>query len=105
MGTGKAAAGRANDEAAWRETQAARERAADERQGRADERERQANERERVANEREAWADERERVANERDHGTLYNTQLIFDADGALVLSRRKLTPTFHERMIWGQGT
>ncbi len=41
---------------------------------------------------------------NERDHGTLYNTQLIFDADGNLVLSRRKITPTFHERMIWGQG-
>lgn len=41
---------------------------------------------------------------NERDHGTLYNTQLIFDADGALVLARRKITPTFHERMIWGQG-
>lgn len=41
---------------------------------------------------------------NERAHGTLYNTQLVFDADGALVLARRKLTPTFHERMIWGQG-
>jgi nitrilase len=41
---------------------------------------------------------------NERDHGTVYNAQLIFDADGALVLSRRKITPTFHERMIWGQG-
>jgi nitrilase len=41
---------------------------------------------------------------NERDHGTLYNTQLVFDADGTLVLSRRKITPTFHERMIWGQG-
>lgn len=41
---------------------------------------------------------------NERDHGTLYNTQLIFDADGALVLKRRKITPTFHERMLWGQG-
>lgn len=41
---------------------------------------------------------------NERDHGTLYNTQLIFDADGTLVLSRRKITPTYHERMIWGQG-
>lgn len=41
---------------------------------------------------------------NERDHGSLYNAQLIFDADGELVLHRRKITPTFHERMVWGQG-
>jgi aliphatic nitrilase len=40
----------------------------------------------------------------ERDRGTLYNAQLIFDADGTLVLKRRKITPTYHERMIWGMG-
>ena len=41
---------------------------------------------------------------NERDGGTLYNTQLLFDADGALIQRRRKITPTYHERMVWGQG-
>jgi nitrilase len=41
---------------------------------------------------------------NERDGGTLYNTQLLFDADGALIQRRRKTTPTYHERMVWGQG-
>lgn len=41
---------------------------------------------------------------NERDGGTIYNAQLLFDADGSLVQHRRKITPTYHERMVWGQG-
>ena len=41
---------------------------------------------------------------NELDGGSLYNSQLIIDADGEIVLKRRKITPTFHERMIWGRG-
>lgn len=41
---------------------------------------------------------------NERDRGSLYNTQLVFDADGRLRQKRRKITPTYHERMVWGQG-
>lgn len=41
---------------------------------------------------------------NERDGGTLYNTQLLFDSDGTLIQRRRKISPTYHERMVWGQG-
>ena len=41
---------------------------------------------------------------NERDGGTLFNTQLLFDAGGTLIQRRRKISPTYHERMIWGQG-
>src|SRR5258705_11396849 len=41
---------------------------------------------------------------NERDGETMYNTQLLFDADGMLIQRRRKISPTYHERMVWGQG-
>ena len=36
--------------------------------------------------------------------GTLYNALLYFDAGGRLVLHHRKLVPTNHERLVWGQG-
>ena len=36
---------------------------------------------------------------NERDGGTLYNTQPLYDADGTLIQRRRKISPSYHERM------
>lgn len=41
---------------------------------------------------------------NERAGGTIYNAQLLFDTDGSMIQHRRKITPTYHERMVWGQG-
>jgi nitrilase len=44
---------------------------------------------------------------NERDPerpGTLYNALLYHAPDGRLVEHHRKLVPTNHERLIWGQG-
>jgi nitrilase len=36
--------------------------------------------------------------------GTIYNSLLYHAPDGTLALHHRKLVPTNHERLIWGQG-
>jgi nitrilase len=36
--------------------------------------------------------------------GTLYNSLLYYSAGGELILHHRKLVPTNHERLVWGQG-
>ncbi len=36
--------------------------------------------------------------------GTIYNTLLHHAPDGELALHHRKLVPTNHERLVWGQG-
>ena len=36
--------------------------------------------------------------------GTLYNALLYHAPDGSLALRHRKLVPTNHERLVWGQG-
>lgn len=35
---------------------------------------------------------------------TVYNTNLVFDADGTLLGRHRKLVPTYAEKMVWGNG-
>jgi predicted amidohydrolase len=45
-----------------------------------------------------------ERPRSGPGHGTLYNTELVFGADGALLSAHRKLVPTHAERLVWGQG-
>ncbi|WLT30260.1 carbon-nitrogen hydrolase family protein [Geothrix sp. PMB-07] len=42
--------------------------------------------------------------AHERRGGTLYNVMLFLSADGERHALHRKLTPTYTERLIWGQG-
>jgi nitrilase len=36
--------------------------------------------------------------------GTIYNTLFYHSPDGELALHHRKLVPTNHERLVWGQG-
>jgi nitrilase len=45
-----------------------------------------------------------ERVKEGPGHGTLYNSNLLFNGNGTLIHCHRKIMPTFSERMIWGMG-
>jgi nitrilase len=57
-----------------------------------------------IAREHEVWL---VTGVNERDParpGTLYYSLLYHAPDGSLAVHHRKLVPTNHERLIWGQG-
>jgi nitrilase len=41
---------------------------------------------------------------SESSHTSLFNTLLLFDAEGRLVSRHRKLVPTAGERLVWAQG-
>jgi nitrilase len=36
--------------------------------------------------------------------GTLYNTNLVIDPEGEIILKHRKLMPTYAEKLVWGFG-
>jgi len=45
-----------------------------------------------------------ERIASGPGNGTLYNSFIIIDASGEVVNHRRKLMPTYTERLLYGHG-
>jgi nitrilase len=57
-----------------------------------------------IAARRELWLVTGVTEVDPERPGTLYNTLLYHAPDGSLALHHRKLVPTNHERLIWGQG-
>jgi len=57
-----------------------------------------------VAREHGVWLVTGANVKDSRRNGTVYNALLYHAPDGSLALEHRKLVPTNHERLVWGQG-
>jgi nitrilase len=57
-----------------------------------------------IAREHEVWLVTGVNEVDPTRPGTLYNALLYHGPDGRLALHHRKLVPTNHERLIWGQG-
>jgi len=57
-----------------------------------------------IAREHNAWIVTGVTERDPEHPGTLYNTLLYHAPDGSLALKHRKLVPTNHERLVWGQG-
>jgi nitrilase len=57
-----------------------------------------------IAAEHEVWLVTGVNELDPARPGTLYNSLLYHAPDGSLALHHRKLVPTNHERLVWGQG-
>jgi nitrilase len=57
-----------------------------------------------IAREHEVWLVTGVNEIDPERPGTLYNALLYHAPDGSLALHHRKLVPTNHERLVWGQG-
>ena len=57
-----------------------------------------------IAHEHEVWLVTGVNEVDPERPGTIYNSLLYHAPDGTLALHHRKLVPTNHERLVWGQG-
>jgi nitrilase len=57
-----------------------------------------------IAREHDVWLVTGVNEVDPERPGTIYNSLLYHASDGHLALHHRKLVPTNHERLVWGQG-